>query len=148
MMNATSQGNLFITLSPAKFYGPVTSSKMAVGQFGYSLGLSGTTVAISSLTLSGVSDLTKGAVSGEANWDAITTYMANPTSVPTDAALAAVSSVDVQAVYMHAFGTTSLVVAIVLAVSGALMYILLKRKGADVPTDVFLGLEPATTKAN
>jgi predicted MFS family arabinose efflux permease len=148
MMNATSQGNLFITLSPAKFYGPVTSSKMAVGQFGYSLGLSGTTVAVSSLTLSGVSDLTKGAVSGEANWDAITTYMANPTSVPTDAALAAVSSADVQAVYMNAFGTTSLVVAILLAVFGTLMYVLLKRKGADVPTDVFLGLAPATRKAN
>jgi MFS family permease len=146
MMNATSQGNLFITLSPAKYYGPVTSSKMAVGQFGYSLGLSGTTVAVSSLTLSGVSDLTKGAVSGEANWDAITSYMTNPTSVPTDAALAAVSSADIQAVYMHAFGVTSLAVAILLAVFGAVMFALLKRKGADVPTDVFLGLTPASNK--
>jgi hypothetical protein len=49
---------------------------------------------------------------------------------------------------MHAFGTTSLVVAILLAVFGTLMYVLLKRKGADVPTDVFLGLAPATKKAN
>jgi hypothetical protein len=119
---------------------------MAVGQFGYSLGLSGTTVAVSSLTLSGVSDLTKGAVSGEANWDAITSYMTNPTSVPTDAALAAVSSADIQAVYMHAFGVTSLAVAILLAVFGAVMFALLKRKGADVPTDVFLGLTQATNK--
>lgn len=148
MMNATTQGNLFITLSPAKFYGPVTSSKMAVGQFGYSLGLSGSTVAVSSLTLAGVSDLTKGAVSGEGNWDAITTYMANPTSVPTDKALAAVSSAQVQDAYMHAFGVTSMVIAAVVAVFGVVMYILLRRKGAQIPTDVFLGLTPEPQKAS
>lgn len=147
MMNATTQGNLFITLSPAKFYGPVTSSKMAVGQFGYSLGLSGSTVAVSSLTLAGVSDLTKGAVSGEGNWDAITTYMANPTSVPTDKALAAVSSAQVQDAYMHAFGVTALVIAVVIAVFGVVMYLLLRRKAAQIPTDVFLGLTPEPQKA-
>lgn len=146
MMNATTQGNLFITLSPAKFYGPVTSSKMAVGQFGYSLGLSGSTVAVSSITLAGVSDLTKGAVSGEDNWDAITTYMADPSSVPTDKALAAVSSAQVQEVYMHAFGVTSLVIAGVVAVFGVFMYLLLRRKAADVPTEVFLGLTPELQK--
>jgi hypothetical protein len=148
MMNATTQGNLFITLSPAKFYGPVTSSKMAVGQFGYSLGLSGSTVAVSSLTLAGVSDLTKGAVSGEGNWDAITTYMVNPTSVPTDTALAAVSSAQVQDAYMHAFGVTSLVIAAVIAVFGVVMYLLLRRKAANIPTDVFLELTPETAKAS
>jgi hypothetical protein len=47
MMNATTQGNLFLKLAPAKFYGAVTSSKMAVGQFGYALGLTGTSTAIS-----------------------------------------------------------------------------------------------------
>ena len=146
MMNATTQGNLFITLSPAKFYGPVTSSKMAVGQFGYSLGLSGSTVAVSSITLAGVSKLTNGAVSGEGNWDAITTYMADPTKVPTNEALAAVSSAQVQDAYMHAFGVTSLVIAAVVAVFGVVMYLLLRRKSADIPTDVFLGLTPKTAK--
>ena len=146
MMNATTQGNLFITLSPAKFYGPVTSSKMAVGQFGYSLGLSGSTVAVSSLTLAGVSKLTNGAVSGEGNWDAITTYMADPTKVPTNEALAAVSSAQVQDAYMHAFGVTSLVIAAVVAVFGVVMYLLLRRKSADIPTDEFLGLTPEARK--
>lgn len=41
MMDATTQGAMFLTLAPAKYFGPVTSSKVTVGQFGYSLGLSG-----------------------------------------------------------------------------------------------------------
>jgi hypothetical protein len=103
-------------------------------------------VAVSSITLAGVSDLTKGAVSGEKNWDAITTYMAEPTKVPTNEALAAVTSAQVQDVYMHAFGVTSLVIAALIAVFGVAMYLLLRRKAADVPTDVFLGLTPEATK--
>ena len=144
MMNATSQGNLFITLAPEKYFGPVSSSKMAVGQFGYSLGLTGSTVLVSSLTLSGVEKLTKGAVSGEANWDAITEYMANPTATPANPALAAVNVVDIEHIYAQAFSTTMLVIGIVVALAGVVMYLVLRRKNVDVPTDVFLGLAPAT----
>jgi MFS family permease len=138
MMNATSQGNLFIRLAPAKFYGPVTSSKVTVGQFGYALGLTGTTVLVSMFTLNGVDTATKGAVTGESNWDAITSYLA--TGKTTNTALAAVSEADLAAIYASAFQLTALIVAIVVAVAGVFMYINLKKKAADIPVDEFLGL--------
>jgi hypothetical protein len=49
---------------------------------------------------------------------------------------------------MHAFGVTSLVIAALIAVFGVAMYLLLRRKAADVPTDVFLGLTPEATKSS
>ena len=138
MMNATSQGNLFITLAPAKFYGPVTSSKLAVGQFGYALGLTGSTVMVSMFTLSGVSKATKGAVAGDSNWDAITGYLA--TGKTTDSALSAVSTADLAGIYTSAFVSTILIIAAVVAAAGALMFILLKNKKASIPVDEYLGL--------
>jgi len=138
MMNATSQGNLFISLAPAKFFGPVTSSKVTVGQFGYALGLTGTTVMVSTLTLAGVDKATKGAVTGEANWDAITSYLATGKTTNTD--LAAVSQSALEAIYSQAFVTTSVIVAIVVALAGVVMYVLLKNKKASIPVDEFLGL--------
>lgn len=139
MMNATSQGNLFITLAPAKFYGPVTSSKLAVGQFGYALGLTGSTVLVSLFTLSGVKSATKGAVAGDSNWDAITSYLS--TGKTTNTALSAVSTTDLAGIYTSAFISTITIVAVVTALAGVLMYILLKNKKASIPVDTFLGLD-------
>lgn len=138
MMNATSQGNLFITLAPAKFYGPVTSSKLAVGQFGYALGLTGSTVMVSLFTLAGVSKATKGAVAGDSNWDAITSYLA--TGSTKNSALSAVSTADLAAIYTSAFVTTLTIVAVVTAIAGVSMYLLLKNKKASIPVDEYLGL--------
>jgi hypothetical protein len=138
MMNATSQGNLFITLAPAKFYGPVTSSKLAVGQFGYALGLTGSTVLVSLFTLSGVSSATKGAVSGDSNWDAITSYLA--TGSTTNSSLSAVSTSELASIYTSAFISTITIIAVVVAIAGATMYILLKNKKASIPVDEYLGL--------
>lgn len=138
MMNATSQGNLFITLAPAKFYGPVTSSKLAVGQFGYALGLTGSTVMVSLFTLSGVSTATKGAVAGDSNWDAITGYLA--TGKTSNTALSAVSTSDLAAIYTSAFVTTLTVIAVITALAGVIMYLLLKNKKASIPVDEYLGL--------
>ena len=139
MMNATSQGNLFITLAPAKFYGPVTSSKLAVGQFGYALGLTGSTVLVSLFTLSGVKTATKGAVSGDGNWDAITGYLS--TGKTTNTALSAVSTTDLAGIYTSAFISTMVIIAIVVAIAGVTMYLLLKNKKASIPVDTFLGLD-------
>ncbi|MDH6277188.1 putative MFS family arabinose efflux permease [Aurantimicrobium minutum] len=138
MMNATSQGNLFITLAPAKFYGPVTSSKLAVGQFGYALGLTGSTVMVYLFTLAGVKKATNGAVEGDANWDAITSYLS--TGSTTNSALSAVSTADLAGIYTSAFVTTITIVAVVTALAGALMYVLLKNKKASIPVDEYLGL--------
>lgn len=138
MMNATSQGNLFITLAPAKFYGPVTSSKLAVGQFGYALGLTGSTVMVSLFTLSGVKKATNGAVAGDGNWDAITSYMA--TGSTTNSSLSAVSTADLAAIYSSAFVSTISIIAVVIALAGATMYLLLKNKKASIPVEEYLGL--------
>lgn len=138
MMNATSQGNLFIRLAPAKFFGPVTSSKVTVGQFGYALGLTGTTVLVSTFTLAGVDKASNGAVKGEGNWDAITSYLATGTT--TNADLTAIGQSALETIYAQAFQTTSVIVAIVVAIAGVFMYLNLKNKKADVPVDEFLGL--------
>jgi hypothetical protein len=149
MMNATSQGNLFIELAPARYFGPVSSSKMMVGQFGYSLGLTGSTVLVSFFTLKGVKEASNGAITGDGSWNAITDYMTNPNQTPTDAALAAISPEKMSAIYTSAYTTTMLIVAIVGAVAGTAVYVLLKNKKADIPTDEFLGLtaEPAAAPA-
>jgi MFS family permease len=136
MMNATSQGNLFINLAPAKFYGAVTSSKMTVGQFGYALGLTGTTVLVSTFTLNGVDTASKGAVSGDSNWDAITSFLA--TGNTSNSALQSLGQAKIAEIYTSAFSTTAVIVAIVVALAGAGMYVLLKNKKADVPVEEFL----------
>jgi MFS family permease len=136
MMNATTQGNLFLTLAPSKFYGAVTSSKMAVGQFGYALGLTGTSTAISILTLSRVDEISKGTVTGEGNWDAITSYMA--TGSTTNTALGAIPVAEIESAYAYAFNMTSAGAAVLILIAGILMFVALSRKNASVPVDTFI----------
>ena len=138
MMNATSQGNLFIKLAPAKFFGPVTSSKVTVGQFGYALGLTGTTVLVSTFTLAGVDKASSGALKGEGNWNAITSYLATGTT--TNADLTSIGQSTLETIYAQAFQATSVIVAVVVALAGIVMYLTLKRKKADIPVDEFLGI--------
>jgi hypothetical protein len=115
----------------------VTSSKLAVGQFGYALGLTGSTVMVSLFTLSGVSTATKGAVAGDSNWDAITGYLA--TGKTSNTALSAVSTSDLAAIYTSAFVTTLTYIAVITALAGVTMYLLLKNKKASIPVDEYLG---------
>lgn len=136
MMNATSQGNLFINLAPTKFYGAVTSSKMTVGQFGYALGLTGTTVLVSTFTLNGVEKASNGAITGEGHWDSVTSYLA--TGSTTDSALLAIGQDKIAAIYTQAFSVTAVIVGIVVAIAGAAMFLLLKNNKADIPVDEFL----------
>ena len=136
MMNATTQGNLFLKLAPAKFFGAVTSSKMAVGQFGYALGLTGTSTAISILTLSRVNEISKGTVTGEENWDAITSYMATGTT--SNSALSAIPVAQIEGAYAYAFNMTSAGAAVLILIAGILMFVALSRKNASVPVDTFI----------
>lgn len=142
MMNATTQGNLFLGLAPAKFFGPVSSSKLVVGQFGYSLGLTGTTTAISILTVQSVDHITKGAVTGQSNWDTITHFMATGQATGSNAAVnSALTSAGQKAIegaYSTAFVETAAISAVLIALAGVLMFISLSKKGADVPVDQFL----------
>lgn len=136
MMNATTQSNLFLTLAPKGFYGAVTSSKMAVGQFGYALGLTGTSTAISILTLSREDEVSKGTVTGEGNWDAITSNMATGSTTNSD--LSAIPVAQIQDAYSYAFNMTSAGAAALVFVAGILMFVALSRNGSKVPVDEFI----------
>jgi len=142
MMNATTQGNLFLGLAPAKFFGPVSSSKLVVGQFGYSLGLTGTTTAISILTVQSVDHITKGAVTGQSNWDTITHFMttgqADGKNAAVNSALTSAGQKAIEGAYSAAFVETAAISAVLIAAAGVLMFISLSKKGADVPVDQFL----------
>lgn len=142
MMNATTQGNLFLGLAPARFFGPVSSSKLVVGQFGYSLGLTGTTTVISILTVAKVDHITKGAVSGQSNWDTITHFMTygttNGEANSVNEALTSAGQKAIEGAYSAAFAETAAVSAILIAIAGILMFISLSKKGADEPVDQFL----------
>lgn len=140
-MVAIVAGNLFLTLAPARSFGPVTSAKTAVGQFGYSLGLTGTTVLVSIFTLNGVSRATHGAVSGDSTWDAITSYLA--TGATTDSALAQIDHGALADIYAQAFVGTAILSAIAIALASIAVVIALRRRGAAVPVEQFLGLEQA-----
>ncbi len=142
MMNATTQGNLFLGLAPAKFFGPVSSSKLVVGQFGYSLGLTGTTTVISILTVAKVDHLTKGAVTGQSNWDSITHFMTTGATDGSDTAvneaLTNVGQKAIEGAYSAAFAETAAISAVLIAIAGVLMFISLSKKGANEPVDQFL----------
>lgn len=141
MANATSQGSLFIGLAPKKFFGPVTSSKVTVGQFGYSLGLSGSTALISLLTLNQVSDATNGAVSGNEAWTQITEYLQRGTT--SDSALATISRDAIASMYVSSFRITLVIFAAIIGIAGIAMYRQLSKPKASEPVEEFLSAELA-----
>ena len=136
MANATAQGSLFIGLAPKKFYGPVTSSKVTVGQFGYSLGLSGSTAMISLLTLNQVDEKTNGAVSDDNAWTSITKYLQDGTT--DNPALATIPHDALASMYVQSFRITLIVFAIIIAIAGLVMFRLLGKRKAEVPVEEFL----------
>lgn len=141
---ALVQGNLFLSLAPARFFGPVTSSKTAVGQFGYSLGLTGTTVLVSTFTLNGVQQASGGAIFGESSWDSITSYLA--TGITTDPALAKLGHASVSGIYAQAFSWTALISAAFVAVLAGLIAWSLRRPAAKTSVEEFLGLADAPSE--
>jgi len=135
------QSTLFLRLAPARFFGPVTSSKTAVGQFGYSLGLTGTTVLVSIFTINGVDRASGGAVTGDGAWDDITTYLA--TGATNNAGLAKIPHEALAGIYAQAFVWTSMIAAAVVVAAGIVVYLNLRSPKADMAVDELLGLETA-----
>jgi MFS family permease len=133
------QGGLFLRLAPAPYFGPVTSSRTMYGQFGYALGLTGTTMLVNSFTEHRVDLGTAGAVVGESNWDAITTFMmSGQTSV---AALQTMGQPAVLQAYAGAVVRTSIILAVVALVMVLVVFVLLRTRAAAVPMDAFLGID-------
>jgi heme/copper-type cytochrome/quinol oxidase subunit 2 len=62
------------------------------------------------------------------------------TGSTTNTSLSAVSTADLAGIYTSAFITTITIVAVVTALAGAVMYLLLKNKKASIPVDEYLGL--------
>lgn len=133
---AIIQGNLYLRLAPAKFFGAVTSSKTTVGQFGYSLGLTGTTVLVSMFTLSGVEHSSHGAVAGEGMWDQITSYLA--TGSTTNSALAAVGHDAIAQSYTNGFVWTGLIAGAFFVIAALFAWNRLHSPRAEVSAEDFL----------
>jgi MFS family permease len=120
-------GQLFMSEAPAKSFGPVTSSKTAMGQFGYAVGLAGSMVLVNNLTDGGiVHRLVKAGVppsqTGQ-GLDAVTQYV--NTGTPAHSQLGHEALQAAATSYTHAFASMMLVAAVIVAATGIVAYLLL-----------------------
>ena len=143
-------GNLILREAPARFLGPVSSSRTTFGQFFYSLGFALSTVLIDKMTVGGtVSKLTEAGVPPNqisTGLDAVTAYAANGTQPSTSLGQQAMA--DAVLSYGSSFRNTMLIVAVALAVVTVLSSFLL-RKGDGIPKPVHHdeSAEPAAATA-
>lgn len=136
MLSGTTQGFMFLNLAPAKYFGPVTSSKVTVGQFGYSFGLSGSSALISMFTLSQVSGkLDNSGPKTAPEWHTITSYLQDGKT--SDSTLSVISHEQLAAIYTNSYRLTSLILAIVIVVAGALFYFLMRRSKVEDPVEPY-----------
>lgn len=122
------QGQLYMSQAPPEHFGPVTSSRLTSGQFGYALGLAGSSVLVSSLTFKGVTSrlLAAGVPPSQVGegLDAITSFVNTGQEPGTAGGRLALSGAKVS--YLHAFNTTMLVVAALIVIAGAVSLVLLR----------------------
>lgn len=130
-------GQLFMSESPAKFLGPVTSSKTTIGQFGYSLGLAGSMVLVNALTDGGITKklIAAGVPPSQTGQglDAVRTYVNTGVHVHTqiaqDALRAAAGS------YSSAFSTAMFIAAGITISAGIFSYLLLFKASKKQTTN-------------
>ncbi len=126
----TAQAQLIVDAAPADAYGAVTSSRLTIGQLGYSLGMILTTVLIGRLTASGiVAGLTAEGVSSQ---DAYTTLSALNASLlsgqpPAVEGLPGVLKVAASA-FDTAFGVRMLIGAAVMVVTATVAWLLMRER--------------------
>ena len=136
---AVAFGNLVLREAPPEYLGPVSGSRTTFGQFAYTLGFSISTVAIDRLTVGGTTARLE-AAGVPANqlstgMDAVTTYASSGTR--PDTALGQQALAGAVTSYGDAFQTTFLVVAVVLVVTSALAWWLLRNgEGEAKPAHV------------
>jgi MFS family permease len=130
-------GNLILREAPAKFLGPVSSSRTTFGQFFYSLGFALSTVMIDKMTDGGiVKRLTEAGVQPNqisTGLDAVNAYASSGTAPSTSVGQQALT--DAVTSYGGAFRNTMLIVAVALALMTLLSSFLL-RKGEGEPQPV------------
>ena len=131
---ALPYGTLVLGEAPAEYYGPVTSSRTTFGQLFYSLGTALSTVAVTQLTIAGITARLHDAGRSDAEISTALTAVGafakdgtRPEAPVFDAAVAA---------YQDAFGALMLGVAVVALVMGLVGWglILRSRRTAEVAT--------------
>lgn len=129
---AVPYGSLILKEAPAKYFGPVSSSRLTFGQFFYAMGFAASTIVIDKLTIGGtVAKLEAAGVPATqvgTGLDAVTTYAAQSTAPTTSLGKEALA--DATTSYGLAFATMMYVTAALMLLGGAVGYVLLRRAGA------------------
>lgn len=135
---AVPYGSLILKEAPAKYFGPVSSSRLTFGQFFYAIGFAASTIVIDKLTIGGTTAKLEAAgvpaTQIGTGLDAVTTYAAQSTAPTTSLGKEALA--DATASYGVAFATMMYITAALVLIAGVAGYALLKRAGdhADDPT--------------
>ncbi len=135
---AVPYGSLILKEAPAKYFGPVSSSRLTFGQFFYAIGFAASTIVIDKLTIGGTTAKLEAAgvpaTQVGTGLDAVTTYAAQSTAPTTSLGKEALA--DATASYGLAFATMMYITAALVLIAGVVGYVLLKRAGAhaDDPT--------------
>lgn len=123
-------GQLYMSEAPAKAFGPVTSSKTTVGQFGYAIGLAGSVVMVDVLAGGGITRklVDAGVPQSQTGQgiDAVTAYINTGAQPATQIGHEALQSA--AGAYLSAFSVVMLVTAGVVLAAGIISYILLRRQ--------------------
>ena len=125
-----ASGRLFMSEAPPGSFGPVTSSKTTIGQFGYAFGLAGSMVVVSNVTILGVEHKLQAAgvppsQTGQ-GLDDVTNYANTGRVAPGELAHRALHLAS--GTYFHAFDLTMLVAAFICAATAAAAWVLLGRR--------------------
>jgi MFS family permease len=135
---AVPYGSLILKEAPAKYFGPVSSSRLTFGQFFYAIGFAASTIVIDKLTIGGTTAKLEAAgvpaTQIGTGLDAVTTYAAQSTAPTTSLGKEALA--DATASYGVAFATMMYITAALMLAGGIVGYLLLKRAGdhAEDPT--------------
>ncbi len=122
-------GSLILQTAPAKYYGPVSSSRLTIGQFFYALGFSIATIVVDALTRGGTIERLEAAgvsptQTGSA-LDAVTAYAAQSTAPTTSLGKEALA--DAIESYTTAFSTLMYGTAVAMVLAGILGFWLMTR---------------------
>jgi len=136
---------LFVAEAPPKYFGAVTSSRLMVGQFGYSLATALSSVLVNGLTQGGVAKKLQEAGVPDSQigsaWTSVNDYVRFGASEPaTEAGRSALS--DAGSSYVTAFSTTLLIVGVVVLVIAIASAVLVKgMKGVQAPDPTIVNQE-------
>lgn len=130
---STTQAHAYMVQAPASSFGPVTSSRLTVGQFGFSLGMAGTAVLMSQLNSIGITHklIAAGVPASQTGQglDAVTLYIRTGDYPSFEVGKQALQ--DAGSVYVQSFGGTMMVVAGIMVTIGLTCWFLMRSKSSD-----------------